>query len=130
MSRDPIGVQGGLNETAICGNDLINYWDEWGQRIKKPSSLYSPPYARFVKWTYTVLYKNESGTKQAPVAYTMLPAAVEGIIYKNTTILWVFKTSCKWTVFLVRVNCPNLTMHSIADADGEFVFKPLVRLQD
>jgi RHS repeat-associated protein len=30
MSRDPIGVQGGLNETAICGNDLINHWDELG----------------------------------------------------------------------------------------------------
>jgi RHS repeat-associated protein len=29
-SRDPIGVQGGLNEYAICANDLINYWDEWG----------------------------------------------------------------------------------------------------
>jgi RHS repeat-associated protein len=29
-SRDPIGVQGGLNEYGICGNDLINHWDEWG----------------------------------------------------------------------------------------------------
>jgi RHS repeat-associated protein len=30
LSRDPIGAQGGLNETAICGNDLINHWDELG----------------------------------------------------------------------------------------------------
>jgi RHS repeat-associated protein len=30
LSRDPIGIQGGLNETAICGNDLINKIDLWG----------------------------------------------------------------------------------------------------
>nr|MDA3799730.1 RHS repeat-associated core domain-containing protein [Kiritimatiellia bacterium] len=30
MTRDPIGVQGGLNEYGICANDLVNYWDEWG----------------------------------------------------------------------------------------------------
>jgi len=30
LSRDPIGVQGGPNEYGICGNDLINYWDELG----------------------------------------------------------------------------------------------------
>nr|MDA3798716.1 RHS repeat-associated core domain-containing protein [Kiritimatiellia bacterium] len=30
MSRDPIGVQGGLNEYGICANDLINGVDWWG----------------------------------------------------------------------------------------------------
>jgi RHS repeat-associated protein len=30
MSRDPIGVQGGLNETAICANDCVNDVDLWG----------------------------------------------------------------------------------------------------
>ncbi|MDA3798550.1 MAG: RHS repeat-associated core domain-containing protein [Kiritimatiellae bacterium] len=30
LSLDPIGVQGGLNEYAICGNDLINWVDWWG----------------------------------------------------------------------------------------------------
>ncbi|MDA3798548.1 MAG: RHS repeat-associated core domain-containing protein [Kiritimatiellae bacterium] len=30
LSRDPIEEQGGRNLYAICGNDLINYWDEWG----------------------------------------------------------------------------------------------------
>ena len=29
-SQDPIGIQGGLNESAICGNDLINKFDLWG----------------------------------------------------------------------------------------------------
>ncbi|MDA3799839.1 MAG: RHS repeat-associated core domain-containing protein, partial [Kiritimatiellae bacterium] len=29
-SRDPIGVQGGLNEYGIGGNDLINSFDLWG----------------------------------------------------------------------------------------------------
>nr|MDA3797763.1 hypothetical protein [Kiritimatiellia bacterium] len=31
-SRDPIGVQGGLNEYGICAYDLINHWDEFGER--------------------------------------------------------------------------------------------------
>ncbi|MDA3799113.1 MAG: hypothetical protein PF692_08545 [Kiritimatiellae bacterium] len=30
-SRDTIGVQGGLNEYAICANDLINKFDLWGK---------------------------------------------------------------------------------------------------
>jgi RHS repeat-associated protein len=33
-SRDPIGVQGGPNEYGICGNDLINHWDNWGLATK------------------------------------------------------------------------------------------------
>jgi len=33
-SRDPIGVQGGLNESGICGNDLINKFDMWGLKWK------------------------------------------------------------------------------------------------
>jgi RHS repeat-associated protein len=37
-SRDPIGVQGGLNEYAICANDLINQWDggDWKHLFRSP----------------------------------------------------------------------------------------------
>ncbi|MDA3797502.1 MAG: RHS repeat-associated core domain-containing protein [Kiritimatiellae bacterium] len=40
LSLDPIGVQGGLNEYGICGNDLVNHWDELG--------LYRPKFG----WTW------------------------------------------------------------------------------
>ncbi len=36
LSRDPIEENGDLNLYGIGGNDLVNYWDEWG--------LYSPKF--------------------------------------------------------------------------------------
>ena len=32
LSKDPIGISGGLNLYAFCGNDPVNYVDPWGLR--------------------------------------------------------------------------------------------------
>ena len=31
LSKDPIGLNGGLNLYAFCGNDAVNLWDPYGK---------------------------------------------------------------------------------------------------
>jgi RHS repeat-associated protein len=39
LSKDPIGISGGLNLYAFCGNDPVNYMDPWGLFWREAGSV-------------------------------------------------------------------------------------------
>ena len=43
LSKDPIGLNGGLNLYAFCGNDPINYCDFEGLECDKKPGMFLPP---------------------------------------------------------------------------------------
>jgi RHS repeat-associated protein len=63
LSRDPIGVQGGLNEYLFCNNNAINYWDYLGKEPKspEPASYEIIDFSSFVKWRYELVYNLPHG---------------------------------------------------------------------
>jgi len=58
LSRDPIGVKGGLNEYLFCNNNAINFWDYLGREPKayEPPSYEILDFSSFVKWRYELVY--------------------------------------------------------------------------
>ena len=50
LSKDPIGISGGLNLYAFCANDPVNYVDPWGLKEEDsplPEPLYAGDYHRY-----------------------------------------------------------------------------------
>ena len=50
LSKDPIGLNGGLNLYAFCGNDPINYCDFEGLECDKKPGMFLPPDTSIAKF--------------------------------------------------------------------------------